>query len=812
MTATRERSRVVCYARPSGADGDHATGCRTPPNLKLTMPNERQTEAIVRGHFSAYREVVIEEQQSESPRITKLLRGASKSGAGADRPDFIMHLAHEPELIVVVECKAQVSQHESARRDAYADYAVDGALYYASHLAKGFDVLAIAVSGTSRSSRVSHFLHLKSQRSAKAIFGDELLTPEEYITGYRDDDGKYRQDFASLQEFIADLNDTLHIYKVAEGDRALLISAILIALERPSFKKAYGAEAQPKVLARMTVDNAVQSLRDAGVDDPRLAVIEQKFGFLSTSPVLSAEPGKLREIIDGIDRNVNAFRKTHQYRDVLGALYVEFLRHANSDKGLGIVLTPPHITELFADLARVDAKSIVYDSCAGTGGFLISAMKKMMADAKGNKRVERRIKREQLHGVELQSNIYPLAVSNMFIHQDGKTNILHGNCFDEETIQRIAGLKPTVGLLNPPYKADKKRDVEELEFVACNLRSLYPGATCVAIVPMQSALAQHGRIVDCKRELLRSHTLEAVCSMPNELFFNSKVGVVSCVMVFTAHKPHPKEKEVFLGYFKDDGFEKRKVGGRQDAQGRWKDVKREWLEHYLNRRATPGLSVNVALDAEDEWVAEAYMETDYSVVADRLFEDTLHDYSTYLFHSRQLGSVSDGRIESKPTRLHSHSSWRRFALTDLFGVSGTTTTPPRELAYLERGDFPYVTTQATNNGVEGFYAQATEGGRVITVDSAVVGYCAFQGKAFSASDHVEKLTPRFAMSAPVAMFLVTILNLEQYRYNYGLKRAQKRLRRESLKLPCTKRGDPDWQYMERYVGGLRYSCNLGGRP
>ena len=640
------------------------------------------------------------------------------------------------------------------------------------------------------------------------MFGSELRAPQDYVDGYRGDDGKYRQDFASLQRFIKGLNDTLHIAKVAEGDRALLISAVLIALERPAFKRAYLAEAQPKPLARMTVDAALESLRDAGVDGDRLAVIEQEFGFLPTSPVLSKTPGALREVISDIDDNVNAFRKTHQFRDVLGSLYIEFLRYANSDKGLGIVLTPPHITELFAELAGVNAKSIVYDSCAGTGGFLISAMKQMVADAKGNTAVERRIKASQLHGVERQPSIYPLAVSNMYVHQDGKTSILHGDCFDERVVKYIASLKPTVGLLNPPYKADKTRDVEELAFVECNLRALHPGGVCVAIVPMQSALSQRGRIAELKRELLARHTLEAVCSMPNELFFNSKVGVVSCVMVFTAHKPHPEGKEVFLGYFKDDGFEKRKVGGRQDVAGRWEGIKEVWLDHYLNRRSKPGLSVTVPLGPDDEWVPETYMETDYSALEDGMFETTLHAYSSYLFGSRQQGAVGDEPILRRRTRLRDPAAWGRFQLTDLFGVLGTTTTPPRELAYYPSGACPYVTTQATSNGVAGFYDHSTEAGGVITVDSAVVGYCAYQAKSFSASDHVEKLQPLAPMSAAVAMFLVTILNMDQYRYNYGLKRAQKRLKRECLRLPCRPGGEPDWPYMERYIGGLRYSGNL----
>ena len=58
--------------------------------------------------------------------------------------------------------------------------------------------------------------------------------------------------------------------------------------------------------------------------------------------------------------------------------------------------------------------------------------------------------------------------------------------------------------------------------------------------------------------------------------------------------------------------------------------------------------------------------------------------------------------------------------------------------------------------------------------SAVVGCCSYQADPFSASDHVEILTPRFSMNAHVAMFLTTVLNLEQYRYNYGRKCSQTR--------------------------------------
>ena len=319
---------------------------------------------------------------------------------------------------------------------------------------------------------------------------------------------------------------------------------------------------------------------------------------------------------------------------MLGQLYIEFLRYANSDKGLGIVLTPPHITELFADLAQVNKNSIAYDNCTGTGGFLISAMKRMIEDAKGDSGKISEIKANQLIGVEYQSHIFALAVSNMYIHQDGKTNIINGNCFDENVINEIKAKKPTVGFLNPPYKADKKNDTEELEFVLNNLDSLVDGGTCVAILPMQCALATSGKILELKTKLLKNHTLEAVLSMPDELFTSSKANVVSCTMIFTAHKSHPKNKETYFGYYKKDGFEKRKILGRIDVFGLWEEVKDKWVSNFINRKEELGISLRKVIKSDDEWCAEAYMETDYSIISEKDFEQSVLDYFAFLLTNK----------------------------------------------------------------------------------------------------------------------------------------------------------------------------------
>jgi type I restriction enzyme M protein len=596
------------------------------------MANERKTENIIRLHFQPYLDILnIEEQRSDNPQIDKLLKLASKKGSGRGNPEFIISYKNNPRFLIVVECKASPSKHESSTKDQFADYAVDGALLYASYLAKGFDVLAIAVSGeTVQEARISHFLHLDGASKAIPIFSDKLLPPSDYLKGYLESPEKFRQDYDTLLSFTKKLNEKLHRYKVPESQRSLLLSCILIALENDAFKTSYGYHKTPKQLAENLVQTVNNQLAEASIDFDKLQNLKTQFAFISVDATLSKKEGALKELIDDVEHNINSFIKNHEYFDVLGQLYIEFLRYANADKGLGIVLTPPHITEFFAEVAGVNQNSVIYDNCTGTGGFLISAMQAMIKDAKGNSEKIKNIKQHQLIGTEFQSHIYALAVSNMYIHQDGKTSILHGSCFEPEIIEKVKAKRPTVGLLNPPYKSDKKSDIEELEFVLNNLECLVDGGTCIAILPMQCALAQSGKIYQLKQEILEKHTLEAVFSMPNELFFNSKVNVVTCVMVFKAHQKHPLDKEVFLGYFKDDGFDKRKNLGRIDVNGQWKEsIKAEWLRIYRNRKEILGLSVLRCLEPSDEWCAEAYMKTDYSSLALEDLEKVLKEYTAF---------------------------------------------------------------------------------------------------------------------------------------------------------------------------------------
>jgi len=575
------------------------------------MANERLTENFFREfvlHDESYKndKIIFEEQSSKNIKIDKLLKNASKSGSNKGYPEFIIQFKENPDFIIVVECKADVKNHESKNRDKYKNYAVDGALLYSSFLSKEFDVLSIAISGEEKSSlRISHFLQLKGTNQYHSIFTEDKFLPlEDYLNGYQTDERKFNQDFQELLKYSKTLNDILHTLKVPESNRSLLISGALIALHDKAFRNAYKYQ-KPKELAENLINTIKNKLTD--VQNKHIEDIITSYSFIKTHTILSREENKLRDIIESVDEKINNFIKTYKYFDTLGQFYIEFLRYANNDKGLGIVLTPPHITELFCEIANINKDSIVLDTCTGTGGFLISAMKQMIIDAGGDKEKELNIKSKQIIGVELQHSIFSLTCSNMYIHGDGRSNLIKGSCFDEKVIEEIKKYKPNVGLLNPPY-ADKK--YKELEFILNNLNILEKGSYCVAIVPISSVLAIKGEELRLKEKLLANHTLEAVFSMPTELFHNSKVNVVTAIIVVKAKEKHPKNYKTYFGYWKDDGFYKKKTSGRADYDNKWSQIKEYWLKNYKNKDEIIGHSVKRVIKANDEWCVEAYMKTD----------------------------------------------------------------------------------------------------------------------------------------------------------------------------------------------------------
>jgi len=307
--------------------------------------------------------------------------------------------------------------------------------------------------------------------------------------------------------------------------------------------------------------------------------------------------------------------------DALGVFYHEFIKYSGGDgSGLGIVLTPQHLTEFMCDLAEVNKNSRVVDICCGSGSFLVTAMSKMLNNA--NPMEAETVRQHGLHGVEFDDGLYTLAIANMIIRKDGKSNIFKGDCFNKGITDELKTKHLTVGLINPPYS---QKDVPELEFVEHLLDVLVPGGTGVVVVPMSCAIGT--KFKDVRERLFKKNTLRAVFSMPDDIFYPTGTNV--CVMVWEAHTPHDSTQETFFGYCKNDGFVKRKKLGRVDARGHWEDIKKQWLKLYRNRDVMDGLSARHCVMHSDEWLCEAYMETDYSTLTQEDFEKTVRSYLAY---------------------------------------------------------------------------------------------------------------------------------------------------------------------------------------
>lgn len=616
-----------------------ATSRRTP----FQMANERNTETIVRDHLhrNPAPDQVIEEQTSSDPAIRRALGAASKSGTGVGRPEFIVRIPDAPNLVIVIECKASPRAHQSAQRDRPDRFAVDGVLHYSTHLSRQFDVIGVAVSGTKADGlRVSTFRQLRREAKAQPLAGPNgLVTALVPVPEYRRlltfDPAVRTRTHAELIAFSRTLHNFMRDYaKLSEAEKPLVVSGILLGLQDDAFNLIW-RELGSRDLARELFNAIDRQARNAGLIEEKRQIMLAPYAFITTHPELSKrgrdgsqEP--LRRLVRDINCHVRPFIDTYHDVDVLGHFYGEFLRYTGGDKkGLGIVLTPRHLTELFAQIANVGPADTVVDTCAGTCGFLIAAMTEMDKKAGQRPVVHQNIRAHQLVGVEQQPHMYALAVCNMILRGDGKANLYQGSCFEDGIVTALSsGVKgrheqPNIGLINPPF-SQKGQGLHELDFVETLLNCLVPGGLAVAVLPMSCAIEPHPR----RAQLLDHHTLVAAMSLPNDLFH--PVGVITCAMVFRAHQPHADATQAtWFGYWKDDGFEKTKDRGRIDLHGRWDLIRERWLDDFHNRRDVPGRSVVRRVTAADEWCAEAYMATDYTKLRRADFEAQLKHFAIF---------------------------------------------------------------------------------------------------------------------------------------------------------------------------------------
>ena len=158
------------------------------------------------------------------------------------------------------------------------------------------------------------------------------------------------------------------------------------------------------------------------------------------------------------------------------------------------------------------------------------------------------------------------------------------------------------------------------------------------------------------------------------------------------------------------------------------------------------------------------------------------------------------------------SNWKWFRYDEIFEIKkGKRLTK----ADMQNGNIPYIGAIDSNNGISAYISndEHLHQGNTITVSyNGSIAEAFYQTTKFWATDDVNVLYPKFTLNRYIAMFLITLIHREKYRFNYGRKWDKELMEASLIKLPAVKIApneyEPDWQFMEDYIKSLPYSSCL----
>lgn len=605
---------------------------------------------------------------SSIKEINDALKTASKKGTG--RVGFPEFVGISKDFIIVIEDKADIEKQANYVNEDRAEYAVDtkslknfaenGALHYGKHIVENTNfkkVFAFGCSGNEKHHVIRPiYIDSKGYKLLKAVENFENFSTENIEKYYKEQ--VLEETPAEILEKDAliakakELHEFLRNYgQLGDDEKPLVVSAILLALSDPNFKtesltgdtvrtdgqKIFSAIEDYMKRVEVTPDTKKEKvLNQFNIikDRTLLNQIDDRLKNTNKKEELAKTP--LKFFTEFVENNILASVKANTNEDVLGLFYGEFIRFSGGDgQTLGVVLTPSHITDIFCDLIDLRPNDVVFDPCCGTSAFLISALHKMLNQA-NTKEAQDKIKKNQLHGIEIREDMFSIATTNMILRGDGKSN-LENKDFLKVAISDLRKKNYTVGFMNPPYSQAKGKDtshLSEIHFIEHLLDGLTDNGRCVIIVPQSTMVGKTSEDKKVKNRILTKHTLEGVITLNKETFYG--VGTNPCIAVFTAHKPHSEKKFCKFINYEDDGFAVRKHVGLVETE-RAKERKAHLLNCWLHDSpAETKFMVKTTIEPEDEWLHSFYYFNDEIPKAED-FENTIADYLTFEFNMIMQG-------------------------------------------------------------------------------------------------------------------------------------------------------------------------------
>ena len=726
----------------------------------------------------------------------------------------------------------------------------------------------------------------KSEMDDDHLLKDETVldTMEHYVSLFEVNRQNNRE--AVLKNTYA-LNETLHRKDIDETLRSQFVGTTLLYL-RDVLKKQgitmITPEARQKLkdywgglsanLIRSSIGETLSNLLD-GSDNKSLKIELLQRNVINNQKVKKLALKDWIEVLDEIVNNIYRYinEDSSEGQDILNLFFIAFNKYTGkADKNQAF--TPDHITNFMCRATGVDRTKRVFDGTCGSGSFLVQAMVLELIDCNRQRATEaekqamrEKVAKEHIYGIEIEEKAFGLSTTNMLIHGDGNSNIKHASLFDSEQFFRQAD--PDIILMNPPYnakpitipatyktgwKSDAKEDPTKgmvfLKFISdvvakMNKERLDDGkqkkeVKVAILLPVAAAIGTSNFVSDMKKELLEENTLDAVFTLPAEVFYPG-ASASACCMVFTLGRPHVLSDgtipKTFFGYYKDDGHKKKKNLGRieqfdKDNKSIWKRIEEDWLDFYRNKTVIDGLSAMQAVTGDDEWLCEAYMKTDYSKLSEADFQFIINNYISYLI---QLGKYPSLSPEAKKTVPNLKiDTWKDFSVGRLFRIEKTNGIVTDGLD--EGSDIAYIAAKHDINGfeklcsIEGIEDWVSEGNCVIFVQigEGSCGYANYSYDDFigmsgkTSCGYIDGI-----MNPYIGLFLTTILCCERPKHSFGRSWTGNRLTDTNIKLPVKHNPDgsifidekhhfsddgyvPDWQFMEDYIKALPYGDRLEG--
>ena len=647
------------------------------------------------------------------------------------------------------------------------------------------------------------------------------------------------------------LNEMLHKHGISEKLRSQLVGTCLLALKHDV--KFEGLTTKQIISG---IEDIISNLLNKDLRRAeKLSILKTK--VLDSQDVKDLKKEEIQEILRYIKNNITPFvdDKNKMGQDILNLFFTTFNKYVGkADKNQAF--TPDHIVHLMCQVVGINRHSKVLDPCCGSGAFLVRAMTDAIDDCATLEEKEI-VKKNNIFGIEFEETAFGLATTNMLIHGDGNSNVKQGSCFDLKSFIEDSNIN--VVLMNPPYNAqrkhclpsyvknwskDTKQDPSQGFHFVHYVASLVKTGKLAVLLPMQCAIGSSKEIKKYKELMLKEHTLDAVFSLPADIF-HPGASASSCCMIFTLGQRHDaSHQETFFGYFKDDGFIKKKNLGRVEktkpgsTEGVWADIESVWLDLYRKRVAKSSLSVTKKVSANDEWLAEAFIETDYSCLTAKNFEKAIREYASF---NIKLGKLNEAKIKSTKKKQLSLNvnKWHKFTVAELFSVEPTKGTITDEL--IEGNEIAYIAAKKDSNGLEmmcqkkGNESFISKGNCIVFIQlgQGSAGYVTYQEYDFIGMSGKTSCGYNAHLNKYIGIFLMAVLDLERPKFSFGRSWTGERLTGTTIRLPAIQEVDsagniiyerdihgniindnngnpvvkmkPDWLYMNNYINTLPYS-------